>query len=257
MKRLGLAVLISFFAGLAICPSSFSRSLEVAARVSVWPPVFWEENGQWTGMDIDFYTVLEKETGLDFTFHNLPWTRGIIGLKKGTITLMSQLSKTKEREQYIHFIGPYNHEEIVLLVRKENLNVPIASLDEMVRAAKEQGLKIGFLQNVWYGDAFKQKIETDPEFSNQFVFVKENLAEMLLYKRIFGYIEQRVFFVHQIKTQPKYKELAIHNFTLNRGPIYFGVTKKADPKIVERLRKGVQILMENGTFKKVETKWKN
>lgn len=257
MRGFWFVVLIPFVVGLTLFVPAFSSSLEMNVRVTIWPPVFWEENGQWTGMDIDFYTALEKETGLSFIYHNLPWARAIYGLKDGKITLMSQLSKTKEREQFIHFLGPYNHEEMVLLVRKEDLNVPITNLDEMASVAKQRGLKIGVLPKVWYGDAFKQKMETDPEFRGNFEYIRENMAKMLLHKRIFGYIEQRVFFAHQIKTQPRYKELAIHDFTLNSGPIYFGVTKKLDPKIVERLRKGVQTLMENGAFRQIEAKWKN
>jgi len=58
MRGFWFTVLFLFVVGLALCPPAFSCSLEVKVRVTNWPPGYWKENGQWTGMNIDFFTAL-------------------------------------------------------------------------------------------------------------------------------------------------------------------------------------------------------
>jgi polar amino acid transport system substrate-binding protein len=228
----------------------------VTARVSDWKPAFWLDKGAWRGMDIDFYKALEKASGLEFHYVNLPWSRALRSLELGECTLMTQLSRVPEREAYIHFLGPYNSEEMVLVVHKEDAHLPINSLDDMVQAARQRGLKIGIEANVYYGEAFSVKMQEDPDFKNHFEYSRPTQAEMMAKKRLFGLIDQRIVIAHNIRNDPVFKDLAIHSFTLNSDFIYIGVSKRVKPHILERLRRAVEDLRADETFRKIESKWK-
>lgn len=131
----------------------------VKARVENWIPAFWQENGDWRGMDIDFYKALEKESGLAFTYSELPWSRALRSIKYGSCDIMTQLSITPEREEYINFLGPYNHEEMVLVVHKDDINLEINNLDQLIELAEERRQKIGVERDSWYGESFAEKNE--------------------------------------------------------------------------------------------------
>lgn len=229
----------------------------VTARVAqhLNPPFFWQENEVWKGIDIEFYKALEKESQLTFIFDQLPWSRGVDYLKAGKCDIMTELSKTPEREAYLHFLGPYAHEEMVLVVKKERAKLPISNLSQMADEAKKSNLKIGIEEDAFYSEEFNAKLNSDPQFKAQFDFGKMTLAKMVLADRLFGFIERRVLISHEIKTIPDYRELAIHSFVIGVGPVYFGVSKKTPEPIVQRLQAACDRLMKNGSFRKIEARW--
>lgn len=227
----------------------------VVARVSEWPPYFWQENGEWKGMDIEFYRALEKESGLAFHFDKLPWSRGIEHLKSGQCTIMTQLSRTPEREEYLHFIGPYAMEEMVLVVKKERVRLAIRSLTGLAEESRRSGLLVGIEENAFYSDAFSARFKSDATFRAQFDFAKLTMATMVANDRLFGYFDQRPVISHKIRTMPEYGNLAIHPFVIGRGPVYFGVSKRTPAPIIEKLQRSFDALAKRKAFSRIESAW--
>lgn len=240
---------------LAALPGLAGDTVKARIVQHVNPPFCWLENGQWRGMDMDFYEALEKEAKIPFVYEQLPWSRGIDYLKAGKCDIMTQLSKTPERETYMHFLGPYTQEEMVLVVKKDRVKSSIASLDELIAEARKSQLLIGIEEDAFYSSELNARLESDPAFKAQFDFGKMTLSEMVLHDRLFACIDRRVVISHQINTIPTYRELAIHPFVIGVGPVYFGVSRKTPEPIVKRLQAACDRLMKNGTFKKIESRW--
>lgn len=227
----------------------------VVARVSDWPPYFWQEKGSWKGMDVEFYQLLEKESGLAFSFDWLPWSRGIDNLKSGQCTIMTQLSRTPEREAFMVFIGPYTQEEMVLVVKKERAATPIRSLDQLAEASRKSGLQVGYEEDAFYSEEFHDKLKEDAAFRAQFTHGKLTMATMVANDRLFGFFDQRPVISYKIRNVPEYRGLVIHPFLIGKSPIYFGVSKKAPEQVITRLQRAFDQLMQRKAFLKVESKW--
>ena len=227
----------------------------VKVRVGNYKPVCWQENGKWVGMNIDFFRALEKSSGLKFTYVELPWSRGIYSLKNGSCSIMANLSKTSERQEFMHFIGPYAYEEMVLVVHKDDAGLLVDDLNDLAEQSRKRGLKIGILRDAWYGDAFNQKMKTDPGFADIFDITGGTIGLMLVHKRFLGIIVQRIDITYSIKNMPEYGELSLLDFTVNRDVLYFGVSKKVAPSILKKLQQAANNLLEDGTFKRIQDKW--
>lgn len=225
------------------------------ARVADWPPASWQEDGVWQGMNIDFYTALAKESGLTFAYRNLPWSRALHGLKTGDCSIMAEVSKTEERAAAMHFLGPYAHEEMVLVVRKEDLAVPVDNLQMLLTQSRARGLLIGIERDAYYGPEFSLRLEKDPAFRASFEVARTTLEKMINNGRLFAFIEQRHIAAQRIRDNPDYANLAIHPFTVNRDPLYMAVSKTVAPEIVARLERAMGKLASDGTFAAIEARW--
>jgi len=135
IKALRFILFLGLFWFLAGTSAAQKNQPIIKARVSNYKPVYWQENGEWVGMNIDFYRAIEKSSGLRFTYVDLPWSRGIYSLKNGSCTIMSNLSKTPERQKFMYFVGPYAQEEMVFVVHKDDVKLPIDSLDDLEEQA--------------------------------------------------------------------------------------------------------------------------
>jgi ABC-type amino acid transport substrate-binding protein len=73
-----------------------------------YPPMAFKENGQVTGVEADFATLLGKDLGLKVTLVETPWEELIPALRNGQIdVIMSGMSITAAREKLVSFTQPY------------------------------------------------------------------------------------------------------------------------------------------------------
>lgn len=253
-----LALLLATLLSLPFCGTPVkAEPTPLVARVADWPPSSWQENGRWLGMNVDFYQALAKESGLPLGFVDLPWSRALASLKNGECTIMAELSKTAEREKTMHFLGPYAKEEMVLVVRAEDRDVPIGNLQQLITQSRARGLQVSIERDAHYGDEFNLRLEKDPGFQATFTFARSTLAEMMTNKRLFAFIEQRHIAAHKIGHQPEFAGLAIHPFTISSAPLYFGVSRTVDEKTLASLRRATETLIANGTFAAIDRKWQS
>ncbi len=252
MKRILAALACSF---LAFARAGAEPKPVVVARVSENAPYFWSENGVWKGLDVEIYAAIAKEAGVELKFERLPWSRAIDYMKTGECGIMSQLSKTPEREEYMTFLGPYDLEEIVLVVKKADAKIRIANLDELAAASVAAGKAIGIEEDAFYSDAFSERFANDERFRSRFEYVKTTANDMILGGRIFAAFDRRPIIAYDIRTKPQYKGLAVHPFVIGSGPVYIGVSKKTPPDVLARLEAACEKLAGNGGFKRIVDRW--
>ena len=253
-----LALLLATLLSLSISGApAKAEPTPLIARVAEWPPASWQEKGQWQGMNVDFYQALAKESGLPLRFVDLPWSRALASLKSGECTIMAELSKTAERDKAMHFLGPYANEEMVLVVRAEDREVPIGNLQQLITQSRARGLQVGVERDASYGDEFDLRLAKDPGFQASFTFARSTLAEMMNNRRLFAFIEQRHIARHKIRHQPEYAGLAIHPFIVSSAPLYIGVSRSVDEKTLASLQRATSALISNGTFAAIDRKWQS
>lgn len=241
---------------LPVCSRSQGDPSALIAGVSDAPPASWQQDGRWQGMNIEYYQAVAEQSGLSINFREIPRSRGLGGITSGEYTIMAGVSTTKEPTTAIHLLGPYASAEMVLVVHKDDLGVPIGNLQQLITQIRARGLQVGIPGDTNYGTEFNLRLEKDPAFRANFTLPDTARAEMVSKRRLFAVVEQKHLATFHLRSLPEYADLAIHPFTINRAPLYLAVSKTVPPEIVARLERAVAVLSDNGTFAAIASKWK-
>lgn len=225
------------------------------AGVSNSPPASWQQDGRWQGMNIDFYQALAAESGLFFNFRELSRSRGLESITSGECTIMAGMPTTEKMSTSLHFLGPYAYAEMVLVVHKDDVGVPIGNLQQLITQMRARGLRVGIKGDTDYGTEFNLRLEKDPAFRANFALTDTVMTEMVGKRRLFALIEEKHLAAYHSRNLAEYADLAIHPFTISRSPLYLAVSKSVPSEIVARLEHAVAALSSNGTFAAIESKW--
>jgi polar amino acid transport system substrate-binding protein len=237
--------------------TEFGRCCEIRVRVpegnSSVPFAVQDPTGKWRGLGIELTEALLQEAGCTPVYKALPFARGLYCLKNGEIDLMQNMTITREREAFMHFIGP-QLDETVLFVTKKSARHAIASIDDF----KNLPLAIGVDRGKVYGPEFEQKRAVDPLFKSRLeevseVDVNEKKLEM---DRISGFLGYGYNVMFQMKTNPLYKDFAIHPFVVHRDWVYFGFSKKSvSPELLVHLQEAYNRATRQGVFEAIRKKY--
>ncbi len=229
----------------------------IRIRVSNYPPQYYKENNQWKGIDIELAEALVKEAGYIVEFVELPWSRGLTEIKNGNIDLMLNLSITEERKEFLTFIGPQKEMKMILVVHKNNKDLKITDIDELIVESKLNNRKIAIQQDVFYSEEFNQRLKDDLEFASNFESVTQGkvFAQMLENKRIFGFFENNHLADYQIETNEEFKNFSTINYYISSDMVYFGISKKIPPEKLKRLTEANERLQKNNMLNEIVAKW--
>ena len=237
--------------------SGFCYSSEIITlRVTPAPPHYFKNaSGQWTGSGIETVKAVIIEAGYKPKYLNVPWMRALMLLEQGKLDMMMGLSITQERSRFLHWIGPVRNEEMTLVVRKENINFNIKSLDDLAAIADDLSKPFGLQLGAYYGEGFSLKLQ-QAQFRGKFytsTTLKQNLG-LTNSGRILGFFENKASIDHRISNDPEYKQLVLHPFVLNNSPVYYGLSKKTSVDFYQKLQQAFDKLEKNGTLDNLRNK---
>ena len=237
--------------------SSSIRAESIRVRVTEFAPNYFLKDGHWTGLDVELAEAVVKDAGFTIEFIELSWSRALNAMQTGDIDMMMNLTRTADREVFIKFFGPARISKRVLVVRKENLDLKISSLDDLVEASRRTKLSFGIQKDAKYSAAFDTRLTADPVFAQSFDVASQGST---LHKRVagghnLGFFEDENYVVHQLQNNPNFRALALHSFTLASDPVYFGLSKHINATTVQKLEAAFQRLEKNGTLAKIRTRW--
>ena len=231
-------------------------NLPLIVRVSDYPPYYFRnEQGEWLGIEIEVLEEVLKEAGLDYEYMQMPWGRALEQMKIGEVNIMLALSRTAEREKYIDYVGASRYEQMVLVVKKENINMDIKRLDDFTKFNKQFGLQI----RAYYPN-LSERIKEDESFKKHFFLVKASNQnpEMTVNDHTLGFFEDKSNSIYAIRTNPKYEGLVIHSFSLAEPtPVYIGVSRKVSLAVRTKLKEAYVRLEKEGVLTKILDKWSN
>jgi ABC-type amino acid transport substrate-binding protein len=246
-------IILVIFAG-EVCAAD-----TLVVRVSQWPPqYFQDDNGNWTGVEVELAAALLDAAGFKIKFVSQPWKRGIESMKNGTVHLLTSVAMKPERKEFIQWIGRSRDSTVSMVVKKGNENLNMNSLDDMIKVSKKLKKKFGHQIGAFWSEEFNARLDKDPTFAACFEQVPKGAHNIkkLNEDRIIGFFEDRQGVAYRIKTDPDYAELAVHSFILNRRPTYFGVSKKGvDTVALNKIFIAYEKLTRDGTFDRIRKKW--
>lgn len=234
-----------------ICSLSVAKNISL--RVVDYPPqYFLDENNIWRGIDVELAVAIIREARLNPEFVELPWSRALIEIEKGSLHLMANLSKTEERLEKFRWIGPQRYNNNVIVLNKEYIDVSIESLNDLINFANERNLKIGIQQDAFYSDELN-KLIAHPLYMKYFDSVTRSELNYfkLLNNRILCFIEDDITAIYKIKNNKEYENFRIHSFKVSASAVYLGVSKSLDEDIYIRLNDAFLRLERRGVLEKI------
>lgn len=100
-------VLLLLLVGSLLALDASARTLKVGLSAQ-YPPLAYEQDGQYVGIEPDNATAVAKIIGRDFELIEMPFTRLIPALKAGEIdVIMTGMSITHDRSQEVDFAEPF------------------------------------------------------------------------------------------------------------------------------------------------------
>jgi polar amino acid transport system substrate-binding protein len=229
----------------------------IRMRVTEFAPNYFMRDGRWIGVDVELAEAIVHEAGFEIEFLDQPWSRALSYMKSGGVNIMANLSRTPEREDFMLFIGPERLSARVLIVRTENVSLPINSLDDLMSVSHQQNKRFGIQADAKYSPEFDARLANDKAFAGVFDPVSQGalLAKKLSAGRNLGFFEDSNYAAYQLKYSPDFKGLSIHPFTLSADPVFLGVRKSLDPAVVKKLEDAYQKLEKNGVLEKIRMRW--
>jgi polar amino acid transport system substrate-binding protein len=237
--------------------TEFAGCCEIRVRVpegnSYVPFTIQDTSGKLSGLTIELTEALLQEAGCTPVYKALPFSRGLYFLKNGELDMMPNMTITRERKTFMHFIGP-QLDETVLFVTKKSARHAIASVDDF----KTLPLAIGVDRGKVYGPVFEQKRAVDPLFKSRLEEVSEvDVNEKkLAMGRISGFLGYGYNVMYQMKTNPLYNDFAIHPFVVHHDWVYFGFSKKSvSPELLVQLQAAYDRATRRGVFEAIRRKF--
>lgn len=219
---------------------------EVVVPADDYPPWKIVQNGEFIE-GIDSYLIATLLEDLDLTprYKLCPWKRCLAMMKNGKGDLISGVTLTKERQEYlVYLVPPYKkNSQQVLYVRRE-MSSAFTTLKDMEQK------NIGLLRGARYFSAFHE---------NQAIFKKEINTDlqgmkMVVAGRLDGFLITKENGEYLLKENPQLKqdlEIAIWRYN-NNVEVYFAISKKSNLITrINELETRLKYLIESGIVEKI------
>lgn len=127
-----------------------AEPLVVGCENNLKPFVFVDDQGTFTGFDIDVWREIAKSMGVKFELRPMTFAELLPALQEGRIDVaLSALSITADREKIVDFSFPYYDAGLLVMVKKENPFIHgIGDLDDKVVATKRGTTSDDFVHNI-------------------------------------------------------------------------------------------------------------
>lgn len=167
-------------------------------------------------------------------------------VEDGDVDAIMNLSYTKERSEFMYFIGPIRDETVALIV-PEGSNYSINSLDDL----KKLPGTVGKVNGAYYGAELSNKIAEDKSFSESIHLVTNSaqLAPMLRKSRIAAFMINSDDFYYKLRTDASFKGLKAHAFPISQSHLFFGFSKASvSEQLNTKLKQAYERAKSKGKF---------
>ena len=205
--------------------STYALSCELVVRIEDYAAQSHrDENKKWQGIDIKLTKALLNQAGCGYRFVPVPWGRALKMLEVGELDVMLSVSKTTERANFTHFIGPQRIEKIKI-VSKENPAIVVSSFKDILKIPLPHGIQEG----AYYGESFNAFTKMLTPADRYFFKVANNDTKLslLIKNRIFGFLEEQLNIEYEIRHELTPKDIFIHPVIVNQAPVYFASSKES------------------------------
>lgn len=213
------------------------------------PPKIYSENGMAKGILVDITRYIEKQIGISLLIELYPWARAYQKAKNQQGGIIG-LSKTEARIKIFDYSDVMYHEELLLVVKKENA----FEFDQM---SDLKGKNIGAVRGSTYGDIFengkKSGLFSVSEDNNPVLRLRKLLANRIDVALIGPGKSSVDWVIQQDQELVKRKsEFFIVTKPFTRDPNYLGIAKELNKKeLIQRFNAALKKGYDSGKIQMI------
>ena len=219
------------------------------------------------GIDIELFNMMAEDVGCEVKYINAPWVNLLQSLKNGTIDVVTGASKTKDREDFSHFLSPYIQDTNALFMKKADIKKYAGKIKNFEDMAKIPGFILGVAKGNYYGKEF-EKARQNPKFNaivREFKNDEEEVEQIDMSKgkeKITAFLADIVFTYNHKEKEKIKAELDIYPLSISNEGLYFAYSKKSFEKrhelmtkLNESMNKFINRLFNNDAFEDILSRY--
>ena len=216
--------------------------IKVAGDNNFPPFEYIDDNGNYTGFNVDIVRALSLSCGFEVQFYPMNWNEACKELKDGEIDLIQGMKRNQEREEEYDFSKSHcqNSQSIFIL----NKNLDIYKLEDL----KDKNVA---LQK---GDIALNNLKSLDNVKIIFTKNQEDALKKLLSKEVDAYIGNTLTAVNYINKLEIRDKLRIVDAPINSTE-YSIVVKKGDTELLNKINRGLGEIEKDGTYQTIYRKW--
>ncbi|MGH4140063.1 transporter substrate-binding domain-containing protein [Clostridium sp.] len=236
-------ILIYHFKSTTLIPGkNDSIVLKVASDINFPPYEYVDENGVYTGFNVDIMRSVALSTGINIEFYPMSWYDACEKLKNGDVDVIEGMKVGTDRNKYYEFSKEYleNSQSIFVIDSNNDIN-------------KFEDLKNKKVV-IQQGDVAVNNLTTLNNVAIIYTIDQEQAIQKLLTGEADAYIGNTltgVFFINKLQIKNKIK---IVGNILNPSK-YSVAVKYGDLETLRIVNSGLKEIKKNGTYDKIYRKW--
>ena len=225
-------------------PKEEKMKIRVGVEADYPPYTFTDQSGKMTGYDVEVLEEIGKRKNFDVEFLVTPWDGMFLGLEAEKFDLLTDLSKSPEREQKYDFTDEYLVSGPQIIVKKGRTD--IQKVDDF------KGKKIMSSVGSEYNELLK-KYNKDEQFKIVYYDGDVTVAfDEIVQGRADATINDRLTAGYFIKQKGDIIELV--GDPIERSTAHM-IVRKNDNKLKEAINEGLKEMKADGTLAKLSEKW--
>ncbi|MBA1244403.1 substrate-binding periplasmic protein [Pseudomonas japonica] len=238
---------------LTLClPAAARAAGEIEVVTEEMPPYNMTENGKVTGFSTDIVQAVMKEAGIDAPIQVMPWARAYDRALSVPNVLIYSIARTPEREALFQWVGPIAPTNWYLYSLAER-PVTLHSLDD-ARGQKIATVNMDVGQQFLLSRGFKMgtELQSTSRYENNYRMLKIEHVGLWISNEL-----NAIYLMRQNGDDPEralVRSLPLPELSSPEG-LSLAFSKGTSPAIVERFKKALNTVRQNGTYEALMHKW--
>jgi polar amino acid transport system substrate-binding protein len=221
-----------------------------------WEPYqFRDAEGEVAGFDIELMRAVLERMGCGLELREIPWSRHLRELERGTVDLAAGVTRTDEREEFAYFSAPYREDTIALWIRAADAgSFHFTDLADLAGSA----FRLGITRDYNYGGAYAGLL-ADPEFDPgqlQEVNTEEQNYDKLLKGRIDGFLADPANVRVYLRDHGLEGKIVPHPVPVFASWSFVMFSKKTvTPELVDAFDRALAVVRRDGAYDQIRAKY--
>jgi len=222
-------------------PDLAYKKITIAGDISLPPYEFMDQNGDYTGFNVDVIRAIALEMGFEVTIVPMNWDEAQVALQNGEVDAIQGMRRLEVREWLYDFTEPYFENNYAIFSIKDS---GIDSVSDL------HGKTITSIQ----GDASNQILVNLKEISVKNVPDVKSAIELLVSGEADAVIGNPIVGIYYINKMGINDQIDISSTDLSSAA-YGMAVKKGNSALQRQLDQGLDRIKKNGTFDTIYEKW--
>ena len=245
------AALLLATVGLWACAPPVQAHETMRVLTEEYPPFNFTDNGKITGLATEVVQAVLKEINIEGQFQSVPWARAYDTAQASENVLIYSINRSKEREKLFKWVGQIHPTNFYLFALKDH-HIHLTRLEDAKRLQTGTvNQDIGQQYLAAQGFSVGHNLQSSATYELNYIKLKLGRIDLWVMN------EQGAYFIaSKAGDDPAVvlsKALRIADLSGDGNYMAFG--PKTSDAMVERFRKGLETIKNNGIYDALQKKW--